>query len=193
MSRFDWLSEFLARLHDENVLVRRGLAKALAPAHVLVIDAEDWAKAAVIAAQFGCRWAALWGDEQGVRLILYMVLEFAGDYLALRTRIPSDNPVIPSVVPAFPSADRPERHTHDLLGLTFVGHPDERRWTRHQAWPAHQFPLRREFPAAGQSRSATPPDGDYPFQRVLGGGVYEIPVGPVHAGIIEPGTFAFRR
>lgn len=192
MSGFDWLSEFLARLHDENVLVRRGLAKALAPAHVLVIDAEDWAKAAALAAAFNCRWAALWGDERGARFILYMVLEFAGDYLALRTRIPTDNPVISSVVSHFPGADRTERHTHDLLGLTFAGHPDERRWTRHQAWPPHRFPLRRDFPVGGESSDPTPPDGDYPFRRVLGGGVYEIPVGPVHAGIIEPGHFRFQ-
>ncbi|MFZ0256219.1 MAG: NADH-quinone oxidoreductase subunit C [Gammaproteobacteria bacterium] len=192
MSRFDWLSEFLARLHDENVLVRRGLAKALAPAHVLVIDPEDWAKAAAIAAQFGCRWATLWGDEQGAKFILYMVLEYGGDYLALRARIPTENPVTPSIVSHFPCADRMERHIHDLLGLTFAGHPDERRWTRHQAWPAHHFPLRRDFPVKGESPDPTPPDGDYPFRRVFGGGVYEIPVGPVHAGIIEPGHFRFQ-
>lgn len=192
MSRFDWLSEFLARLHDENVLVRRGLARALAPAHLLIIDPEDWAKAAAIAAGFDCRWAALWGDEREARFVLSMVLERSGDYLALRTRVPRENPVIPSLVPHFPSADRMERHTRDLLGLIFVNHPDGRRWTRHRAWPEGRFPLRRDFPVGGEAPGRTPADGDYPFHRVLGGGVYEIPVGPVHAGIIEPGHFRFQ-
>ena len=46
MSRFDWLSELLARFEDEHILVRRGWARRLAPAHLLQIDAEDWGKAA---------------------------------------------------------------------------------------------------------------------------------------------------
>ena len=55
MSRFDWLSELLARYQDEHILVRRGLARALAPAHLLELDAEDWGKAAAAAKRFGCR------------------------------------------------------------------------------------------------------------------------------------------
>jgi Ni,Fe-hydrogenase III large subunit len=51
--------------------------------------------------------------------------------------------------------------------------------------------LRNDFPLSGNSPKRTPADVDYPFVPVLGAGVYEIPVGPVHAGIIEPGHFRF--
>ena len=54
--RFDWLSELLARLQDDHILVLRGSATELAPAHILEIDLEDWARAARVAAPFGCSY-----------------------------------------------------------------------------------------------------------------------------------------
>jgi len=191
VSRFDWLSELLARFEDEHILVRRGWARRLAPAHLLLIDAEDWGKAAAEAAAFGCRWAGLWADELDDRLQVNACLAHRGDYLVLRTWVPLDAPALPSHTPHFPGADRLERHAADLLGLVFTDHPDPRRWTRHQAWPEGRFPLRRDFPREGEVGGETPPDGDYPFRAVHGSGVCEIPVGPVHAGIIEPGHFRF--
>ncbi|WP_306304586.1 NADH-quinone oxidoreductase subunit C, partial [Methylogaea oryzae] len=90
------------------------------------------------------------------------------------------------------AADRPERHMQDLFGIRFSGHPDGRRWTRHQAWGEGSFPLRKAYPLAGTPPEQTPPDSGYPFLKAQGHGVYEIPVGPVHAGIIEPGHFRFQ-
>ena len=57
MSRFDWLSEYLARLEDDHILLRTGSATRLAPAHFLTLDAEDWSRAGRIARAFGCRFA----------------------------------------------------------------------------------------------------------------------------------------
>ena len=94
--------------------------------------------------------------------------------------------------PSYPGADRPERHIRDMLGVVFSDHPDARRWTRHQAWKDSEFPLRRDFPAAGRPPAQTPADHQYSFLLAQGSGVYEIPVGPVHAGIIEPGHFRFQ-
>ncbi len=54
------------------------------------------------------------------------------------------------------------------------------------------WPLRPDYPAAGRAPARTPADAGYPFARIHGSGVYEIPVGPVHAGIIEPGHFRFQ-
>ena len=76
--------------------------------------------------------------------------------------------------------------------MHFLEHVDNRRWIRHQAWGATEFPLRQDFPVAGKPVENTPPDNGYPFAPVAGEGVYEIPVGPVHAGIIEPGHFRFQ-
>jgi Ni,Fe-hydrogenase III large subunit/Ni,Fe-hydrogenase III component G len=96
--------------------------------------------------------------------------------------------------PGFPSlatrcfpASRFEREIHDLLGLLPRGHPDLRRLVLHQFWPLDHFPLRKDAPAVDPHDDGTP----FPFQQVEGEGVYEIPVGPVHAGVIEPGHFRF--
>ncbi len=78
-----------------------------------------------------------------------------------------------------------QRAVADLLGLRAGA--DDRGWLRHGAWRADAFPLRRDVTRRGLPR----PTDDYPFVRVEGDGVHEIPVGPVHAGIIEPGHFRF--
>jgi len=192
VSRFDWLSEYLARLQDEHVLVRRGSATRLAPAHALEIDAEDWGRAGQEAAAFGCRWAGLWADQHGDLFSVFCLLEYGGDYLILCTDTAVATPLLPSHTPYYPAADRLERHLQDMFGIAFGDHPDTRRWTRHQAWPEGRYPLRDDFPVTGDAPRETPPDEEYPFPRAQGAGVYEIPVGPVHAGIIEPGHFRFQ-
>ena len=219
MSRFDWLSEFLTRLEDEHLLVHSGHARLLTPAHRLVLDAEDWGNAAKVAAGLEMRHAGVWADcgadyrpagsEEDGRpvgrrhqsepagsrppdsIAVYACFEKEGDYVVLEARVPLERPKMPSQTPRFPGVDRLERHCHDLTGVVFTGHPDARRWTRHQAWKADAFPLRADFPAAGQVAGQVPADADYPFTTIHGSGVYEIPVGPVHAGIIEPGHFRF--
>lgn len=192
MSRFDWLSEYLARLEDEHVVVRRGDAMCLAPAHSLLLDAEDWGNAARVAAGFGCRWTGIWGDPDEECIIVRTCLEYQGDYLVLITEVPLEHAVLASHTPFFTVAGHLERHMRDMTGIDFPDQPDSRRWTRHQAWPADAYPLRTDFPVAGLSPGRTSADSDYPFERIQGSGVYEIPVGPVHAGIIEPGHFRFQ-
>src|SRR5262249_29519369 len=96
-------------------------------------------------------------------------------------------PEIPSLATFHYPASRFEREIFDLYGIEARGHPDPRPLVRHAFWPRDYFPLRkdataREFHDDGRA---------FPFQQVGGEGVYEIPVGPVHAGIIEPGHFRF--
>ncbi len=192
MNRFEWLSEYLARLHDEHILVRGGSASDLSPAHRLTLDAEDWSRAARLGREMGCRFAGLWGDaDKASRVSVHACLEYRGDYLVLLTRVALRQAALDSLTPLYPAADRLERHLQDLLGVALTGHPDNRRWTRHQAWPAEEFPLRPDFPVGGNAPGRTRADSDYPFRPVHGSGVTEIPVGPVHAGIIEPGHFRF--
>ncbi|MBD3815132.1 MAG: NADH-quinone oxidoreductase subunit C [Halothiobacillus sp.] len=192
MNRFDWLPGFIALLAEERVAILHSDPIRLAPSHCLHFDAEDWGAAARIAATSGYRWAGLWGDPVEEQVRIYAVLAHEGDYLVLMTEVPLQAPVLASHTPYFPAADRLERHLHDLLGVAFQDHPDARRWTRHCAWPAEVYPLRSDFPVGGDSPKRVPADVDYPFERILGNGVYEIPVGPVHAGIIEPGHFRFQ-
>lgn len=192
MSRFDWLSEYLARLEDEHALVRHGDASRLAPAHCLELDVEDWGTAGRVAAESGFRHAGIWGDQLDDEILIRACLVNAGDYLILETLVPLAQPVLASHSHFFPGVDRLERHVQDLLGIAFLDHPNGERWTRHQAWPEGVYPLRNDFPVAGDHPKRSPADSDYPFTPVAGSGVYEIPVGPVHAGIIEPGHFRFQ-
>ncbi len=192
MSGFNWLHEYLTRLEREHVVLREdGDPQTLTPVHRLVLDVEDWGAAAKVASALGYRHAGVWGDHIDDRIVVRACLAFEGDYLALETAVPLSHPVLPSHTACYPGVDRLERHLQDMLGVAFLDHPDNRRWTRHQAWPEGSYPLRHDFPVSGYSPKRTPADSGYPFVPVLGSGVYEIPVGPVHAGIIEPGHFRF--
>jgi Ni,Fe-hydrogenase III large subunit/Ni,Fe-hydrogenase III component G len=98
------------------------------------------------------------------------------------------HPVIPSLAELSFPASRFEREIHDLFGIVPVGHPFLRRLVLHQHWPEGWHPMRHD---AGPAPAMVGDAGSYPFVEVTGAGVYEIPVGPVHAGLIEPGHFRF--
>lgn len=99
-----------------------------------------------------------------------------------------DQPRVPSLAALSFPASRFEREIHDLFGVEPVGHPAPRRLVLHQHWPAGWYPMRHDAPPTAPMTDDT---GSYPFVEVQGPGVYEIPVGPVHAGVIEPGHFRF--
>ena len=94
---------------------------------------------------------------------------------------------VPSLATRSFAASRFEREMHDLFGIVPEGHPDPRRLALHQFWPAGYHPLRRDAPAQKFRDEGQP----FPFRTVDGEGIFEITVGPVHAGIIEPGHFRF--
>ena len=97
------------------------------------------------------------------------------------------DPRVPTLAALSFPASRFEREIRDLFGIVPVGHPDPRPLVRHGFWPESFLPLR-----AGASPPTFADDGrPFPFTSVEGEGVYEIPVGPVHAGVIEPGHFRF--
>lgn len=167
-------------------------AGALNPAMTLEVASDDWGHCARLARLAELRWVAEWADDIHDKLRMHACFEHAGDYLVLRTCLDKEWPELPSQAPYFWAADRSERHIQDLFGIHFIDHPDARRWTRHQAWPQDSYPLLKSFPAQGQPLAESPADCNYPFLEAEGAGVYEIPVGPVHAGIIEPGHFRFQ-
>jgi Ni,Fe-hydrogenase III large subunit/Ni,Fe-hydrogenase III component G len=101
--------------------------------------------------------------------------------------VPADAPALVSLATLHYPASRFEREIYDLFGIVFDGHPDPRPLVRHAFWPTDYFPLRKD---AGP-REFTDDGRPFPFTEVGGEGVYEIPVGPVHAGVIEPGHFRF--
>ena len=101
--------------------------------------------------------------------------------------MPASDPALPSLAYLSFPASRFEREMLDLYGIRPIGHPQPRRLVRHAHWPAGLASDARRR----RARTALRTDGRFPFVTVEGPGVYEIPVGPVHAGLIEPGHFRF--
>jgi Ni,Fe-hydrogenase III large subunit/Ni,Fe-hydrogenase III component G len=108
--------------------------------------------------------------------------------LTARVSLAAGETSFPSLATRSFAASRFEREIQDLVGLTPVGHPDARRLALHQFWPADYHPLRKDTAARTDVVDHGQP---FPFRRVEGEGLFEITVGPVHAGIIEPGHFRF--
>ncbi|KUO49851.1 MAG: NADH dehydrogenase [Desulfitibacter sp. BRH_c19] len=81
-----------------------------------------------------------------------------------------------------------EREINDMFGLIPLGHPDPKRLVFHSNWPDENFPLRKDFDLKCKPTFVKKV---IPFTKITGDGIFEIPVGPVHAGIIEPGHFRF--
>jgi Ni,Fe-hydrogenase III large subunit/Ni,Fe-hydrogenase III component G len=115
-------------------------------------------------------------------------LDGAAEFVVASVSVPAEDATFPSLATRWYLASRFEREIHDLFGLIPAGHPDLRRLPLHQFWPADYHPMLKD----AMVRQDFSDDGEpYPFRRVEGDGVYEITVGPVHAGIIEPGHFRF--
>ncbi|MQY14526.1 Formate hydrogenlyase subunit 5 [Streptomyces sp. RB5] len=108
--------------------------------------------------------------------------------LEVHVRLDADRPELPTLAHRSFAAGRFEREMHDLHGVRVQDHPLPRRLVRHFHWPRGWYPMR---PDAGPPPAFGAQEGPYPFLEVEGDGVYEIPVGPVHAGLIEPGHFRF--
>ncbi len=71
------------------------------------------------------------------------------DRIAVRTRVPLDDPHVPSVTPEWPTADHQEREVYDMFGVVFDGHPDLRRILMPEDYEG--FPQRRDFPIGGEA------------------------------------------
>jgi Ni,Fe-hydrogenase III large subunit len=121
---------------------------------------------------------ALWGETRAVHMA---VLDEAAREIAVVT-LACSSERYPSVGALHAPAIRLERAVRDLWGLEAVGLPDTRPWLDLGFWEV-QHPLGERRPA--------PTPAPYVFLPVRGESLHQIPVGPVHAGIIEPGHFRF--
>ena len=110
-------------------------------------------------------------------------------FVTLVAALDPTRPELPSISVEVPAANWHEREAQDLLGIVFSGHPDPRPLVVHDGWPKGLFPLRKNFQAS--QRPPVEPAEEFPHLLVEGEGVLEVPVGPIHAGIIEPGHFRF--
>jgi len=136
----------------------------------VVVDAAAWQDAAQLLADGTLTLLSLWGEVGAVSMALFDPTTRSAGVLSL------DCPdgTYPSVGAAHAAAIRLERAACDLFGLQPVGLSDRRPWLDHGRW-------------GEEARPATA----YPFLPAHGEALHQIPVGPVHAGIIEPGHFRF--
>ena len=144
------------------------------------IDHDTWLAIAQALGE-GCGdLLGLWGEKDNVHLALRVRDAASPCVVTVRVKI-SD---FPSVGKFHAPAIRLERALRDLYGFAPLGMPDRRPWLDHGAWGV-RAPLGARPPAGRRD------PGSYDFLPVQGHGLHQIPVGPVHAGIIEPGHFRF--
>jgi len=171
------------------------LADAPRPDELYLHTPLDMARplCAALCEKHGGRLAGVFAEdarsEQGAYFVYYVyALDAAHGFVLVRAPIGQDGPVLPALTNAVHAANWQEREIQDLFGIELLEHPNPRRCVLHDDWP-QVYPLRRDFDLLTKLPPFTGPRHE--FRKVEGEGVFQVPVGPVHAGIIEPGHFLF--
>jgi Ni,Fe-hydrogenase III large subunit len=145
----------------------------------VVVSETAWRNAAERMARGELTLLGLWGDTGAVHMAAFD--DASGDITVLTIECPQQQ--YPSIGALHPPAIRLERALRDLYGIEPVGLPDSRPWLDLGFWGvAHPLGARSEAPSARAPYTFLPTEGE---------SLHQIPVGPVHAGIIEPGHFRF--
>ena len=165
----------MATLKD---MIAGGTVQGHRPWPRVLVDGERWRLAGEQLAAGEWTLLGLWGDTDTVHMAL--LGENADEAAVLSLACPDGS--FPSVGALHPPAIRLERAIADLFGLVPAGAPDTRPWLDLGFWDV-RHPLAERGPAL--------PHPPYSFLPTEGENLHQIPVGPVHAGIIEPGHFRF--
>ena len=166
-----------------SALIERGKPVAAhRPWPRVVVDGETWRQAALGLAAGEAALIGLWSDGEAV----HMGVMDAGDGEIAVVSLPVPKMRFPSVGLTHAPALRLERALRDLYGLEAEGAPDVRPWLDHGRWG-----VRRPLGARARGADGGASDAPYVFHPAEGPPLHQIPVGPVHAGIIEPGHFRF--
>ncbi len=134
--------------------------------------------------QTNTRLVSIFGskDEDGTARVHYILETSDREYRIFSGRVTGP---ISSATAITPAAAWYERELQDQYGIRCEGHPDPRPLLLHENWPGEVHPMN------GMPKEVPWTNREYRFLRVQGEGVCEVPVGPIHAGIIEPGHFRF--
>lgn len=158
-----------------------------------IIANEEASKIYFLLVEAGAKLISMWGEDNGNdadKFYLNLTFYVNKDLIVLKMPLSVDDPHYQDISSIFPTANRLQRTTFDLLGIKVIHANDDRKWISHNKWNIDHFPLQKE-PFINQSL-ITDDKHAYRFSQVKGQGVHEIPVGPVHAGIIESGHFRFQ-
>jgi Ni,Fe-hydrogenase III large subunit len=139
-----------------------------------IVDRDGWLAVAQDVLAGGGRLVALWGSPRPGGAAACAAYAFSPEGGLAWIELPlAAGERYPDLTGLYPAAGRMQRAARDLDGISADGAADHRPWLDHGLWQDQAEPA------------------PYPFVRVEGDGVHEIAVGPVHAGIIEPGHFRF--
>ncbi|HJS57155.1 MAG TPA: NADH-quinone oxidoreductase subunit C [Vicinamibacteria bacterium] len=160
---------------------------------VAEVELEQLARSSDRAAVAGLRLAALFGTDdgpaQGFGIHHLWASASPPGFVRLWARVDREAPRFPSISAKHPAANWFEREVMDYFGPVPAGHPNQNRVALHDDWPEGVWALRKDF---REDQPVPRIGGQYrPYRPVTGEGVFHLPVGPVHAGIIEPGHFRF--
>lgn len=167
------LAEFLARA---------GEAEAHRPWPRVALDRDQWLGLRDLLKTVDWSLIALWADCDAVHAAFRDEMDGAIGLVSL----PCPSRRFPSLGGVRPGALRMERWVRDLTGLAAEGEADARPWLDHGTWR-----LGRPLGPAPEETPELREPAPYAFLAAEGPGLHQIPVGPVHAGIIEPGHFRF--
>ncbi len=148
-----------------------------------------------LSTQAGARLFTMTGaDERELhgrfRLYYVFAIDAMQHLVSVVAEIDEADPTFPSAAAVLPAANWYEREVADLLGLQPQGHPNPGPLILHGDWPQELHPLRKDFTlkASEIPRETCIREA---FTEIDSEDVTVVPVGPIHAGIIEPGHFRF--
>jgi len=176
--------------HESLRFARQG--EAIALSDIAEVEPDHFPEAIVAGRERGGRIAQLFArrmPDGGVTI--YALLAYDGEGRVeicsthLRPRSGDNRLSYPSVTAEWPAAQAFEREIAEQYGVHPVGHPWLKPLRYHDTDNGSDAPW-------GRFDATQPIPGDYPFYRVEGDEVHEVAVGPVHAGVIEPGHFRFQ-
>jgi Ni,Fe-hydrogenase III large subunit/Ni,Fe-hydrogenase III component G len=191
------LPELIPALNDLQESFSRRFTAVVAPRPNEVYFDGPMELVAGFCAQLYRKWNArlvcLFADDprpagDAFHLYYMFALDAAHGFFVLRVPVPAEKPEFAALTDAVHAVNWQEREVQDLFGLKLLGHPNPRRCALHDDWP-DVHPLRKDFDLHTVLPSFQ--GVRHKFREVEGEGVFQVPVGPVHAGIIEPGHFLF--
>jgi len=160
-------------------IIRGGAPQGCTPHERYLLTRPAWAAlATALASETATDLLSLWAEPGMVHAAFWV------EGTLVIASCPAADGRYPALSPSRPGAVRFERMIRDLWGLSAEGGVDLRAWLDHGRWPI-------TGPLSGRPTPNTSPPPQPEFLAVEGEGVHQIPVGPVHAGIIEPGHFRF--
>ena len=130
-----------------------------------------------------------------MRLVARFAMDMRSEFVVVdifdgemrRTKVPKEDPRMETAADRYPAAIWFERKIRDDFGIEFSGSFDQRPLLHHERFPLSVHPMRRDF----DGEAPFVPYHNYPYEAIGGDGVFQVAVGPIHAGIIEPGHFHF--